>query len=103
MSILFSYPKSCKRSVKLLIQGHGVGGDLIYFHCLQLLLYQALANDAKNHSFTSLITVQNNVSYFSSGVSSLLATTSSIMCLFIDQNKDYHPEDGFPASITNVI
>jgi hypothetical protein len=75
-----------------------VGGDLIHFYCLQLLLNQPLANDAKNHSFTSLITVQKNVSFFSNGVSSLLASTSSMTCLFLYQNKDYHPEDGFPAS-----
>ena len=71
--------------------------ELIYFYRLQLLLYQALANDSKNYSFTSLITVKN-ISFFSNGVCSRLAATSSMLCLFLDQNKDYRPEDGFPAS-----
>ena len=31
-------------------------------------------------------------------VGSLLAATSSVLCLFLEQNKDYRPEDGFPAS-----
>ena len=75
-----------------------MGGDLVYLYCLQLSLYQALANDSKNQSFTSRITVQKDISFFSNGVGSLLATTSSILCLFLDQNKDYRPEDGLPAS-----
>ena len=31
-------------------------------------------------------------------VGSLLAATSSVLCLFLEQNKDYRPEDGVPAS-----
>jgi hypothetical protein len=30
-------------------------------------------------------------------VGSFIAATSSMLCLFLDQNKDYSPEDGFPA------
>jgi hypothetical protein len=43
-----------------------VGGDLIYFYCLQLL-YQKLANDSKNHSFSSFLAAQKNIS-FSNGI-----------------------------------
>jgi hypothetical protein len=25
-----------------------------------------------------------------------------MLCLFLDQNKDYRPEDGFPASFSNA-
>ena len=32
-------------------------------------------------------------------VGGLLAATPSVLCLFLEQNKDYRPEDGFPASI----
>ena len=31
-------------------------------------------------------------------VGSLFAATSSVLCLFLEQNKDYRPEDVFPAS-----
>jgi hypothetical protein len=74
------YPKSCTRPVKLSIQGHGVGGNLIYFYCLQLLLYQALANDSKNHSFTSHIT--KNISFFSNGEGSRLARLPFLLPFF---------------------
>jgi hypothetical protein len=63
----------------------GVGGELIYY--LQMLSYRALANDPKNHSFTSLIAVLKNISFFSNVVGSLLAATSSMLCLFFDQIK----------------
>jgi hypothetical protein len=63
-----------------------------------MLLYRALTNDPKNHSFTSLITVPKNLVFFSNGVGSLLAATSSMLCLFLNQNKDYRPEDGFSDS-----
>ena len=43
------------------------------------------------------------MSFSSNGVGSLLAATSSTLsCLFLDQNKDYRPEDGLLASIDNV-
>jgi hypothetical protein len=64
-----------------------MGGDLIHFYCLQLSLYQAIANDSKNHSFISLFAVQKIKSFFSNGVGSLLAATSLMLCLFLDQNK----------------
>jgi hypothetical protein len=51
-------------------------------------------------SLLSLL-INKKISSFSNGVGSLLAATSSMLCLFLDQNKDYRPEDGFPASIIN--
>jgi hypothetical protein len=39
-----------------------------------------------------------NINFFSNG---LIAPTSSMLCLFLDQNKDNRPEDGFPASNFN--
>jgi hypothetical protein len=76
---------------------HGVDGDLIYLYCLLRLLYQTLANDSKNHSFSALNSYYStkNVGFFSNG---LLAATISMLCLFLDKNKDCRPEDGCPAS-----
>ena len=39
-----------------------------------------------------------SISFFSNNVGSLLAATFSVLCFFLDQNKHYRPEDGFPAS-----
>ena len=81
-----------------------MGGDLICSFCLQLLLFQSFAIDSKIPKITlSLLSLQykKNISFFSNGVGSLLAATSSMLCLFLDQNKDYRPEDGFPASRAN--
>ena len=49
----------------------------------------------------SLLSLQYKkyISFFSNVVGSLLAATSSMLCFFLDQNKDYRPEDGFPASM----
>ena len=48
----------------------------------------------------SLLSLQYKkyISFFSNVVGSLLAATSSMLCFFLDQNKYYRPEDGFPAS-----
>jgi hypothetical protein len=42
-----------------------------------------------------------NISFFSNGVGKFVAATSSMLGLFLNQNKYYRPEDGFPASVTN--
>jgi hypothetical protein len=34
-------------------------------------------------------------------MTTLLAATSLMLCLFLDQNKYYRPDDGFPASMFN--
>ena len=51
----------------------------------------------------SLLSLQYKkyISFFSNVVGSLLAATSSMLCFFLDQNKYYRPEDGFPASNNN--
>jgi hypothetical protein len=82
-----------------------VGGDLIYFYSLQLfIVYQASANYSKKLSFISIITVYKYICiYILSGVGSLLPATFSMLCLFLDQNKNYHLEDGFPAISLIII
>jgi hypothetical protein len=39
--------------------------------------------------------------YSANGLGSLLTATSSMLCLFLDEDKDYRPMDGFPASESN--
>jgi hypothetical protein len=98
MSTLFSYPQSFARPVKRSIQELQENKAYLdeHYSCYYIK-HSAFVNNSKNHSFTSLITVKS-ISFISNGVGSPIATTSSMLCLFLDQNKDYHTvrRTGFP-------
>jgi hypothetical protein len=85
MSILFSYPKSCTKPVKLSIQG--LQENKAYLD--ELLEIWFIEKFCITVRFLKFLVISQVFWIYS---------TSSMLCLFLDQNKDCRPEDGSPAS-----
>jgi hypothetical protein len=72
------------------------------FHFQESKRLASLVNCSDQSPLALLSLQYKKLIFFSNVVGSLLPATSSMLCFFLDQNKDYRPEDGFPSSVPKL-